>query len=313
MDPAKILVVRLSAMGDILHTLPAVATLKASFPQAHITWAVKPRWVVLLAANPYVDAVVPLEWPRLGLGRFDLAIDFQGLVRSASVARLAQVSRVAGFDQPKEAPAKLFYTLKVATRASHVVDQNLELAAAIGADERRIEFPIPDYPPEGELPPGDFLLASPFAGWQAKEWPAGCWTRLAALVRERLGWPLVLNCGPGQESGAAAIRGCVLNVTSVEGLIGVTRRARAVVGLDSGPLHLAAALGKPGVALFGPTDPARNGPYGASFAVLRAPGSETSYRHEDAPLASMQALEPELVLQTLETQISRFSVLEPHR
>ncbi len=308
-----ILVVRLSAMGDILHTLPAVATLKASFPQAHITWAVKPRWSALLAGNPHVDRVVTLEWPRAGLGRFELAIDFQGLVRSAAVARLARAGRVLGFDQPKEAPARLFYTLRAATRARHVVEQNLDLAAAAGAHERRIEFPIPDYPPEGELPPGDFVLANPFAGWQAKEWPAGCWTRLAALVRERLGWPLVLNCGPGQQAQAEAIRGCVVNVSSVAGLIGVTRRARAVVGLDSGPLHLSAALGKPGVALFGPTDPWRNGPYSDTITVLRAPDAETSYRHENQPSASMQALEPEHVFAALETRMSRLPALEPHR
>ena len=300
-------------MGDIVHTLPAVATLRHSFPEARIAWAVKPRWSVLLRNNPHVDELLPLEWPRTGLGRFDLAIDFQGLLKSAAVARVAGAKRVVGFDQPREAPARLFYTTKVATRARHVVEMNLDLAAAVGASRRRIEFPLPDYSPEGELPEGDFVLASPLAGWKAKQWPAACYTRLAALVEKRWGWPLVLNCAPSEQKEVTAISGCVVNVTSVEGLIGVTRRARAVVGLDSGPLHLAAALGKPGVAVFGPTDPERNGPFGDTFTVLRAPRAVTSYQRDDAISPSMQAIEPEQVLEALAVQISRTSVLEPHR
>jgi len=308
----NILVVRLSAMGDILHTLPAVATLKHSFPAAHIAWAVKPRWSILLRDNPYVDKILPMEWPKPGLGKFDLAIDFQGLIKSSAVARLAGAPRVFGFNEPRETPARVFYTAKVATRARHVVEMNLELAAAAGAARRRIDFPVPDCPPEGELPGGDFVLASPLAGWKAKQWPAACYTRLAALVREHWGWPLVLNCAPSEEEEMAAIPGCLVNATSVAGLIGVTRRARAVVGLDSGPLHLAAALAKPGVALFGPTDPDRNGPYGDTITVLRAAGAVTSYQRDAVIAPSMEALEPEQVWQALAVQISRTSVLEPH-
>ena len=313
MEPSTILVVRLSAMGDILHTLPAVATIRASFPNANIRWAVRPRWAVLLRDNPHIDGVLATEWPRLGLGRCDLAIDFQGLIKSAAVAKLALAARVAGFDDPREQPARLFYTMRVATTARHVVDQNLDLAAAVGGSLRRLEFPVPSCPPEGVLPEGEFVLASPFAGWKAKEWPAPYYTRLADLVRERYGWPLVLNCGSDQREEAGAIPGCLLNVSSVEGLIGITRRARAVVGLDSGPMHLAAALGKPGVALFGPTDPERNGPYSETFAVLRAPSAATTYRRDDTIAASMEALEPEQVFYALHEQITRFSALEAHR
>jgi len=312
MEPASILVVRLSALGDILHTLPAVATLGHSFPGAQITWAVKPQWSVLLRDNPFVAKVLPIEWPRGGLGRFDLAIDFQGLLKSAAVARVSRANRVVGFAEPRESGAKLFYTARVATRARHVVERNLELAAAVGAGRTRVEFPVPDCAPEGELPEGDFVLASPLAGWKAKQWPAACYTRLAALIRDRWGWPLVLNCAAGEQDTLAGIRGCLLNVTSVAGLIGVTRRARAVVGLDSGPMHLAAALGKPGAAIFGPTDPERNGPYSDTITVLRAPGATTSYQRDDEIAPSMQAIEPEQVLEALASQVSRTAVLEPH-
>ena len=162
-------------------------------------------------------------------------------------------------------------------------------------------------------------LRRPAAGWKAKQWPSAYYSRLARLLADGLGWPLVLNCSPGERVEVEAIvreaprDSCVVNVSSVEGLIGVTRHARAVVGVDSGPLHLAAALGKAGVALFGPTDPARNGPYGDSFTTLRAAEAVTTHKRRRSIAPSMLALEPESVFQALEMQISRTSVLEPHR
>ena len=116
MDPAHILVVRLSSMGDILHTLPAVATLRRSFPAARITWAVKPRWATLLRDNPDVHDLLPIEKPRLGLPRFDLVLDFQGLIKSALLARLTRPARLVGFDYPllREKPAGLFYSQRSA-------------------------------------------------------------------------------------------------------------------------------------------------------------------------------------------------------
>lgn len=336
--PTNILVVRLGAMGDVVHALPAVATLKHRFPQARLTWAIESRWAVLLRGNPFVDQVLPLDlrrWRRtwwqlenwneflaacreLRAARFDLAIDFQGLVKSALVATAAHPEQIFGFhkDLLRERAAGLFYSHPVQSSARHVVDQNLDLAAAAGATRRRIEFPLPDCRPEGELPDSDFVLASPAAGWKAKQWPPAHYAQVARWLRERHGWPLVINCAPAERAEGQTIieqapRGyCVLNVTSVEGLIGVTRRARAVVGVDSGPLHLAAALAKPGVALFGPTDPARNGPYGTTFTVLRPPDVATSYQRLNSIAPSMAALSPDQVMQALEAQIFRPSVLE---
>ena len=311
--PAHILVVRLSAMGDIVHTLPAVATLRQSFPRARITWAVKPRWAALLKDNPYIDRVLPVDFPSWNFRseRFDLAIDFQGLLKSALVAFASRPGRIVGFhwELLREKAAGLFYSERVRSGAAHIVDRNLDLAAAAGARNRVVEFPLPAFPAEGELPDSGFVLASPFAGWKAKQWPAAYYTRLAALLRI----PLVINCSPAERQEAEQIRGCTINVSSTEGLIGITRRARAVVGVDSGPLHLAAALGKPGVALFGPTDPARNGPYGNSFTVLRAPGAATSYRRSGGIASSMRAIDPEQVYDALQAQLSKNSVLEAVR
>lgn len=340
-ERANILVVRLGAMGDVVHALPAVATLKHNFPDARITWAIEPRWAVLLRENPHVDRVLALDLPRwrsqwwsrrawselmsarrdLQAARFDLAIDFQGLLKSALVARAARPGEIVGFDSSllRERAASVFYSRAVPSHACHIVEQNLDLAAAVGAAERRLEFPLPECPPEGPLPAGDFVLANPFAGWKAKQWPASHYAELARLLAQRHGWPLVINCAPSERPEAEAILragpagSCALNVSGIEGLVGVTRRARAVVGVDSGPLHVAAALAKPGVALFGPTDPARNGPYGSTFAVLRSPTATTTYRRSNTDAASMEAIQPEQVLETLEAQLSKIPILEPHR
>lgn len=296
-------------MGDVIHTLPAVASLKASFPGAHLAWAVDPKWAVLLEGNSSVDEIIPLNrrrweslraaWTRLRTQRFDLAVDFQGLIKSAAVARASGARLIAGLSREaaREGLAALAYTRTCTPQAAHIVDRHLELARAAGADHTRIEFPIPPGAAEGDLPKEGFVLASPFAGWPSKEWPMENYARLAALLRRQSGLPLVLNVPPS----APAMEGVIMHVSSIAGLIDATRRARAVVGLDSGPLHLAAALGKPGVAIFGPTDPERNGPYGGTIRVLRAPRAVTSYKRRQQHDESMSRIRPEDVMEALET------------
>src|SRR5271169_6831615 len=140
----RILVVRLGAMGDVIHALPAVASLKHSFPHSHVSWVMRPRWMPLVEGNPFVDEVIPFErtmggiaaaWRRLRQDRFDLAVDLQGLVQSALVAAAARPDRIVGFhrSQAPERAAALVYSMGVATSAAHIVDRNLELVAAAGA------------------------------------------------------------------------------------------------------------------------------------------------------------------------------------
>jgi len=314
--PARILVIRLGSMGDIIHTLPAAATLKHSFPAASLCWAIEPRWACLLKDNPFVDEIIPLErrsfravlesCRRLRVGKFGLVVDFQGLIKSALAASVARAGCIYGFhqSQAREPLAALFYSHRVKTQAAHVVDKNLELAAATGASAVVKAFPIPAGAAEGELPAGDFILASPLAGWPAKQWPLENYVRLAALLRERLGLPLVLNGAPGAASLLEDLAGVRIHLSGIPGLIHATRRALAVVGIDSGPLHLAAALQKPGVALYGPTDPARNGPYGGSFTVIRTPEAVTSYKRMRQIAPSMRVIPPELVFEALEDRIA---------
>jgi len=301
---SRILVVRLGAMGDILHTLPAVAALKQNHPNADLTWLVEPQWTPLLEGNPFVDRVIQFRRRNLrGLlesirelrtHSYDLAIDFQGLLKSAIPARAAGPPRLYGFheSQLRERAAGLFYTHKITSTSMHIVDRNLDLALATGRGAESAErlFSLPAGRPEGDLPTGDFVLASPLAGWQSKQWPMEHYQELGERLKKELGLPLILNGPP--DSGMP-------HRCDLAGLIHATRRAAAVIGVDSGPMHLAAALGKPGVAIFGPTDPARNGPYGTSMRVLRAPGANTTYKRGAEIDHSMRSITPTQVFESL--------------
>jgi heptosyltransferase-1 len=311
MSGPRILVVRLGSMGDVVAALPAVASLKHSLPQSRITWVIEPKWSVLLEGNPYVDAVIAFErrsmagwrsaWRELRARRFDIAVDFQGLVKSALLATAARPDRMFGFtaEFAREAPASWFYSDKVPIRGYHAVERNLSLAAAAGATNILHTFPLPAGKPEGELPPGDFVLASPLAGWGAKQWPLEYYRDLARALRSDFDLPLVLNAAQPIE-----VEGVWMHVSALPGLIHATRKAVAVVGIDSGPTHLAAAVAKPGVAIYGPTDPARHGPFGDSFTVLRSPSAATNYRRTAEPDASMRAISPEQVIQALALKLS---------
>ena len=310
----EILVIRLSAMGDVIHALPAVSSLKASFPQARIVWAIKPRWAPLLEGNPAVDETILFErtargiadaWKQLRARRFDMVIDFQGLLQTALLARAARADRIVGLDrsQVREPLAASFYSTCVRTTAEHRVDQCLELASAAGASVQLPTFPLPEGRAEGSLPEGRFVLACPLAGWGSKQWPL---ENYSSVARE-LSLPLVLNGPPSSAALLSSVEGATVHVSGLPGLIHATRRAHAVIGVDSGPLHLAAALGKPGVAIFGPTDPGSHGPYGGTLRVLRSPDAITSYKRDGAVAESMRAITPRAVLEALEASLVHVS------
>jgi heptosyltransferase-1 len=308
----NILVVRLGAMGDIIHALPGASSLRHSFPDARISWVVEPKWSELLEGNGFVDRIVhfhrhePGSWKRmrdeLRSERYDLAVDFQGLIKSALIAHAARPERIAGYGSRvvRERPAGWFYSTRVQTTARHVVDQGLDLAAGAGALHLMRAFPLPSGQPEGELPAGPFALASPLAGWASKQWPLEHYESLARMLREKLGMPLVLNGAP---DGVPTVPGTLRHESGIAGLIDATRRATLVIGVDSGPLHLAAALNRAGAAIFGPTDPARNGPVGGDFQVFRVPGTRTTHKRGTSTDASMQAITPEQVFAALTARV----------
>ena len=279
----RVLVIRLGAFGDVLHAMPAATALARS--GAEVTWVVDRKWAPLLRACPVktvafdrrnAGEVITVARELRGAG-LAVAYDFQGLVKTALVGRVSGAPRRIGFVSSylRERVAGWFYTERVTPLGTHVVEHNLSLVGLAGA-----EFPLPVGTVVEGLPTGPFVLASERAGWRAKEWP----TENYAALEKGLPVPLVMNRAEWD----------------LDQLIYATRRAAAVLGLDSGPMHLAAALGKPGVALFGPTSPERNGPYGGTITVMRAPGAETTYKRNQEIAASMRAIRVDAVREALE-------------
>ena len=306
----SILVVRLGAMGDIIHALPAVGSLRQSFPNHRITWVVARKWAQLLEGNPYINQILPFErsgkgalfnsWRALRKIQPGIAIDFQGLIQSALVGRASRPTRFIGLHrlQAREPLAALLYTHQVKTKGPHRVETNLQLAVAGGARQLTDRAWIPPGSAEGELPTGPFIFASPFAGWASKQWPLDNYVLLARTLKAE-GLPLVMNVPPGFRGKFAEMPELRIHESGLPGLIDATRRATAIVGVDSGPMHLAAALGKPGVAIFGPTDPVRNGPFHSHLAVLRDAHAATSYKRQDEIDPSMRAITADQVKEAL--------------
>jgi heptosyltransferase-1 len=184
---------------------------------------------------------------------------------------------------------------------------------AAGAVKTAPVFPLPPGEPEGALPDGPFVLASPLAGWRSKQWPREHYAALAAALRNQLDAPLVLNGPPAAETELKSVDGAWVHISGLSGLIHATRRAAAVVGVDSGPLHIAAALEKLGVAIFGPTDPARNGPYGGSLRVIRSASAATSYKRLTEVDESMRQISPDLVFEELRSALALADSPNPER
>jgi heptosyltransferase-1 len=241
-------------------------------------------------------------WEQIAAGlselraqRYDVAVDFQGAARSAMVARWSGAHVVYGFAQPRENIATMFYARQVIGRGGHIVEQNLSLAEAVAREPLsmpKVEFPhavAVEKQSENRSQPGvyDFALLNPGAGWGAKQWPAERYGEVARRLAED-GVKSLINFGPGEDALMRAVesasKGAATGVfSSLTELIDLTRRARLFIGGDTGPMHLAAALGVPVVAIFGPTNPARNGPFGTRSIVLRSPISPTTRSRRARP------------------------------
>jgi ADP-heptose:LPS heptosyltransferase len=317
----SVLVVRLSAMGDVIHALPVVTALRRALPRITLGWLIEERWSELLCTlrsprsgprspqRPLVDRVhsvdtagwrrspislhtwqqMAVRWSEVRGIRYDAVIDFQGAIRSALFASWSGAPVIIGGAQPRENAASMFYTSKIlTTSSSHVVEQGFELARVIDSGlstDAGVELPV-DLDAETKVGAlladvKNFAILNPGAGWGAKRWPV---ERYAEVAREFAanGLTSFINYGPGEEELASAVeiasQGAAWKVTcSISELIALTRRARMFVGGDTGPLHLAAALRIPVVAIFGPTNPARNGPFRAKSIVLRSANSVTDH------------------------------------
>lgn len=295
----KALIVRLSSIGDVVHTLPAFAALRSAGHR--LGWIVEPAARSLLQGLPGLEQVVDV--PAAGAirvrdlfatrrtlrsARYDIALDFQGLWKSAMWARASGAADVVGFaGAHRREPASahvLRRTVSLPNEAVHVVDKNLALLQAIGIEAvGSREFPLPvdndtarrvdERLRDLGLDPGAFAILNPGGGWRSKIWPAERFGALARIVRDR-GLKCAVTWGPGddalRDAVVAASDGAAVGAfpTTLLELAALARRARLVVAADTGPLHIACAVGTPVVALFGPTDPARNGPFDPSDVVV---------------------------------------------
>lgn len=310
----NILIVRLGALGDIIHAVPAAAALRSAFPAARIDWLVDRKHREMVDLVTVVDRVIPLERPNpsgwlqaasvMRQVRYDVALDLQGLLKSAVLARMSGAPRVIGFSiwHLREKIARPFYTTTpsdhprgsgLQPEASHVIAKNMRLVRLVGVhDDAPVTFPLAE-PPSAALESvrgtlggaTPFALINPGAAWPNKRWPAGRFGEVATFIRDVRGLPVFVLWGPGEEALARAVveasngAARVAPATGLADLLALCRAASLMVSGDTGPLHVAAAAGTPTVAIFGPTDPERNGPWAAEdVTISRFASCDCRYR-----------------------------------
>jgi lipopolysaccharide heptosyltransferase I len=295
-EMTRVLIVRLGALGDIVHAIPVAAALRRAFPDARIDWLVSAKHREILDLVPVIDRRLVVNdrgdanggssllsaIRELRTAHYDVAIDLQGLIKSALLARASGAPRVAGFtaSYARERLARLFYTdvydpgrggLYDPRETRHVVDINLGLLTVLGIDAVRAEFPIDEVesaPAQQvrERTGGRYALLNPGAAWPNKRWPPARLSEVASALRDRHDLMSVVLWGPGEEPLArevvAGAPGAALlsPPTTVADIVAMSRGAALMVSGDTGPTHIASAIGTPIVGIYGPTRPARNGP-----------------------------------------------------
>ncbi len=311
----KILVIKPSSLGDVIHALPFLNAVKETFPKAEIDWVISKSLKGLLEDNPLINNLIVMNkdsWKNirrlpktlaeiarlkrhLKKKKYDIVVDLQGLLRSGLIARSASAALKIGFADSREG-STIFYDKKVNVEKSlHAVDKCLEAAKEIGARVKKAKFPL--YPARDAKESVRELLGStkkyivivPSARWVSKRWPA---EKFAALIKKtslpcviagtrgdrKISGKIIDSFNKGGGNKKAGIEDQVIDLcgkTDLKELVALLAGAKVVVSNDSGPLHIAAALNRPSVAVFGPTDPIKTGPYGwqtnKKLTVLKAP------------------------------------------
>jgi len=305
--PPRFLIVRLGSLGDVIHAIPAVAALKHRYPGGTIDWVVDPRYADLVRLVTVVGSVYPFDprgalsaltaWRRLRAARvgaqgrtgsgheYDAVIDLQGLLKSAVLARSVGARRTIGFSRRhlREPMARFFYSETVDPGdAAHVIQKGIGLMRAVGVDDPSIAFPVAVPRSNAadavaaRVGSSGYVLINPGAAWPNKRWPPERFGALAAAIRERRGLRSVVLWGPGEEAAASAVVAASggaaeqAPATSITDILAIAKGASLMVSGDTGPLHIAGAVGTPIVALFGPTRAERNGPWSpADISISR--------------------------------------------
>jgi heptosyltransferase-1 len=304
----RALIVRLGSLGDVVHAIPVAASLRSAYPSAQIDWVTDPIYLPLIGLVEGVDRAIGLDaraWlpgargnvvsvlAALRRSAYDVVLDLQGLLKSAMLARAVGARRTVGFSRThlREPAARLFYSESVsAGGAVHVIQQNLAVSAALGAIDRSVRFPVrvPESAAVADVARelgGGFALLNPAGAWPNKRWPPSRFGAVAQALERSHGLPSIVMWGPGEQALAEAVAvasGGAARVSppmSIPDLLALAHASRVMVSGDTGPLHLAAAVGTPVVALFGPTRPERNGPWAAAdVSVSRVAQCECQYQ-----------------------------------
>jgi heptosyltransferase I len=304
----NILIVKLSAIGDVIHTLPSLSALRELYPRAHITWVVEEAAADLIKHHPCLNEVLVSgrkRWSQdLRAGQFrrslseirtfikslrqrhyDLVIDFHGLLKSSIIVMLSGGKRKLGYDSWQELSGCFLNEKIPEDMNKHAVDRYLDFPRYLGAKTGHIQFVLPSDPKAEEkadvllrnnhLEDKHFIAMNPVALWETKLWNNHKFAHLADLIRQNLQIKIAFTGSDKEQiekiTSSMTTEGINLaGQTSLRDLACIYKKARMVISTDSGPMHLAAAVGTPVVALFGPTDPARTGPYGAGHTIIRA-------------------------------------------
>lgn len=334
MAPASFLIVRTSAMGDVIHTLPLASALRRHYPAARISWVVEDKFAPLVAGHPAIDEVITVDlkgwrrrpferasWRALRrfLGRLhefapEVVIDAMGNHKSGLITALTLADRRLGAARHdrREPSSALWISEPVALEGEHAIDRTLSLIAGLGISERRVDFAastlLAASPQQESTPP---LLIHPGAGWRNKEYPPERWGEVASVLNTATGLEVGVLSGPGEEAMAQAVAAAsratvpVLDAPSLPSLAAHLRRARLLLAGDTGPLHLGHALGTPVLCVLGPTDPKRNGVYGQPEAnVFHTLPCSFCYKRFDEAKACLLAIDPAQVARRAENLLA---------
>ena len=330
-DSPRILIVKPSSIGDIVHALPVLALIRRRYPTAHVTWLVSASCAALVEHHPLIDRTIVFHRrgnPALAMirilltlrtERFDLVIDLQGLSRSAIFGYVTRSPLRFGPADAREW-AYLLYTHPIHTGRGtvHAVEANLRIAEAIGLGRAPVEFPLPNDDAdqaavEPLLPGGPFAVLIPGTIWKTKRWPPEHFADLVRPLRDRFGLSTVVAGGPSDIAMADVIPADVnlAGKTTLRQTIALLRKSAVVIANDSGPMHIAAALGRPLVTLFGPTDPALTGPWNRDDSVLRLniPCAPCHSRH-CSHISCLRWIQPRDVLRVVESQLNRSTAMQ---
>lgn len=298
----NILIVKLSAIGDVIHALPVAYALKKAYPQVCITWVVEKTAYDLLTNNPYIDEVILFEKQKfksfsglftnsyslakeLRSHHFDLALDLQGLFKSAAISYLSGAAKRLVYCNARELSDKISQPVCGKYMHGHVVDRYLDVARHLGCNVDEVIFPINIMESEAQKAEAianheglrlenPYITLAPGTNWPSKCWPTSYFAQLADRLYEQDLIPVLIGSPSDKRLAQEIVTRMKIppidltGKTSLKQLAYIIKKSQAFVGGDTGPMHLAAAVNTPVVTMFGPTDPKRNGPYGEKHITL---------------------------------------------